>query len=170
MAAPSVAQRHVVIDSNVLVAANGESDQANSHCVDVCIEMLHEARESWTIALDRDGEIIAEYSTKCVFGGKPGLGHEFFRWVFDNRYAICHLVDITRHSEREFEEFPDREDLKAFDRSDRKFAATALTSVPQATVWNAVDSDWSECEVGFAAIGLDITELCPDCLKISGVA
>lgn len=41
-------------------------------------------------------------------------------------------------------EFPDTPDLAKFDRSGRKWVATALGCTPTATIYNAVDSDYAQ--------------------------
>jgi hypothetical protein len=152
-----------VIDTNVLVVANGSSDQANSSCVIACIEGLRRVRDEELVALDEAGEILGEYSSHCDFAGQPGVGDEFFRWVSDNRYS-CHLIRSNPHAERVYEEFPANEDLKNFDRSDRKFVVTALGCTPAALILNAVDSDWSQSAAALSNAGVQVRELCLDCI------
>jgi hypothetical protein len=158
-------RRFAVIDSNVLIAANGKSDQANSACVENCIDVLMEVTENSSLALDDAGEIVTEYRRYGSYSGQPGVGDRFFLWVHQNQHRACHRVPLTPHEDRGYEEFPDTEDLKSFDRSDRKFVATALACTPPATIYNAVDSDWSHHALPLAAAGVKVKELCPDCLK-----
>jgi len=154
-----------VVDSNVLIAANGKSEQANDACVEKCIDVLLEVRTATSLALDDGDEILAEYARYCSHSGQPGVGDEFFRWAFDNQYTSCHRIHLTIDEDRVYQEFPDTPDLERFDRSDRKFVATALGCVPTATIYNAVDSDWSQSAPALAAAGVPVIELCPDCLK-----
>jgi hypothetical protein len=145
--------------------ANGNSDQANDACMGKCIDLLLKVSGEASIALDRDGKIFDEYSVYCDYSGEPGAGDEFFVWVHENKWTSCHLVSITPHEDRGYEEFPDTPDLAKFDRSDRKFVATALACTPPATIYNAVDSDWSQSAPALAVAGVPVAELCPDCLK-----
>jgi len=55
--------------------------------------------------------------------------------------------------------------LAALDASDRKFAAVALTYASPALILNALDSDWRDCAQGIAEVGLEVNELCPQCLR-----
>jgi len=154
-----------VIDSNVLIAANGKSDQANDACVDRCVDVLMEVSQESSLALDDGNEILNEYSRCCNYSGQPGVGDRFFLWAQRNQHTTCLRVPLTPHEDRGYQEFPDTQDLAKFDPSDRKFVATALGCTPTATIYNAVDSDWSHSAPALAAVGIPVTELCPDCLK-----
>lgn len=153
--------RFAVIDSNVLIVANRESDQATDTCVENCVDVLMEVQANASLAVDEAGEIVTEYSRYCSYSGQPGVGDRFFLWAHRNQ----HRVRLTPHETRGYEEFPATEALATFDPSDRKFVATALACEPTATIYNAVDSDWSHHAAPLAAAGAQVTELCPDCLK-----
>lgn len=159
-------RQRAVIETNVLIVANGKSDQANDACMGKCIDLLLKVSDAASVALDRGGEIFDEYSRYCDYSGEPGAGDEFFVWVHENKWTSCHPVSITPHEDRGYEEFPDTPDLANFDRSDRKFVATALACTPPAIINNAVDSDWSQSASALAAAGVPVTELCPDCLRL----
>lgn len=73
-------------------------------------------------------------------------------------------MDLTPHDDRVYEEFPDGEALKDFDRSDRKFVATALSCDPVGEIFNALDSDWRNDAKALANAGALVRELCPDCI------
>lgn len=154
-----------VVDSNVLISANGKSDQANDTCLEKCVDILLEVSSSGSLALDNGNEILSEYSRYCNYSGKPGVGDLFFAWAVDNQYTTCRLVPLTLHEDRGFEEFPDTQALAKFDRSDRKWIATALGCTPTATIYNAVDSDYAQHAQALADAEIPVTELCPDCLK-----
>jgi hypothetical protein len=157
--------RLAVIDSNVLIAANGKSDQANDACVDRCVEILVEVSQGSSLAMDDGNEILNEYSRYCNYSGQPGVGDRFFLWAQRNQYATCLRVALNPHEDRGYEEFPDTPDLAKFDPSDRKFVATALGCTPTATIYNAVDSDYAQHAQALADAAIPVTELCPDCLK-----
>ncbi|WP_371374859.1 hypothetical protein [Thalassotalea aquiviva] len=150
-----------VIDTNVLVVANGKSNQASIDCELSCIEFI-ETYKNLTIALDHTGLIMDEYEIHCSYKGSPGLGDKFFKYLYDNQYdpsSNINLVNITPCDDeaKSFEELPDNE----FDRSDRKLLATAV--VANADVVNATDSDWIEQKELMQQLGVTVTQLCPDC-------
>jgi hypothetical protein len=160
-------KRWAVIDTNVLIAANRKSSQANGACVENCIDFLFEVREAGSLVLDETGDIFEEYSSSGYlnYSGRPGSGDEFFVWVYENQHTKCHRVPLTPHEDRVYEEFPDTPALATFDRSDRKWIATALGCTPTATIYNAVDSDYAQHAQALADAAIPVTELCPDCIK-----
>lgn len=160
-------KRRAVIETNILIAANRKSEQANDACVEKCIDLLFEVREADFLALDEIGDIFEEYSNcgYLSYSGRPGSGDEFFVWVYENQHTKCHRVPLTPHEERGYEEFPDTPNLAKFDRSDRKWIATALGCTPTATIYNALDSDYAEHAQALSEAAIPVTELCPDCLK-----
>ena len=154
-----------VLDTNVLVVANGRSPEtADAQCQAACEELLVAVQKSTNLALDDGGEILDEYGRYCSHAGAPGLGDQFFRWAFESQYTSSRRVPITPIGDGSYAEFPTSTDLEAFDRSDRKFVAVAVACADKATIANAVDSDWSESQVALAQAGVHVQELCQHCL------
>jgi len=156
----------VVIDTNVLQVANQNSPQAGPKCVRQCIDRLLEVRDRERIALDKSMFILEEYRKQGFsFSGQPGVGDEFFRWLFDNQANndVCELVDVkpTNKSGNNFAEFPDVPELEDFDRSDRKFVAVAINSGVRPPILNAVDSDWWDFRDSLCQHGVKIEFVCP---------
>jgi hypothetical protein len=149
-----------VIDTNVLVVANGRNTHATIGCQRSCADALVEIQGSGRIALDHAGEILAEYSTYCAFRGAPGIGDEFFRWVMDNQYSSCTRIKLSVDSERGYIEFPNDPSLTTFDLADRKFIAVALSCSPTAIVLNAVDPGYRDHQEALSRIGIRVNELC----------
>lgn len=156
----------VVIDTNVLVAANGKSDQAGPDCVLACVSALEEAKMSKLILVDSEMRIFDEYRRHACYSGRPGLGDAFFKWLWNNQANLhhCEQVEINPkvNDPHEFEEFPNDLMLAGFDRSDRKFVAVALASGKNPSIFNATDSDWWHFRVELESIGLRIEFLCPE--------
>jgi hypothetical protein len=152
-----------VVDTGVLIAANGREEEIDPECVKKCIAALLAVREG-TLVLDEGMEIFREYMTYGSFSGQPGVGDAFFKWVADNRYndAVCERVELVPHPDRIFEAFPQDPELESFDPSDRKFVAAALTSVNDPTLLIAVDSDWWDHREALQANGVKIDFLCPE--------
>ena len=158
-----------VVDTNVPVAANGRSEQADLDCVIACIDALAQVRRQGRVMLDDGRLILNEYMGRLSLSGQPGAGDFFMKWVWsvqaDERR--CRLVHLTPRPEDpdSFVEFPDDPRLAHFDRSDRKFVAVALGSGENPLVLNAVDSDWAEHFTGLHEAGLKIQFLCPQHVK-----
>ncbi len=151
-----------VVDVNVAIVANGKkSPQADFACRLACVKALKQVRDN-LICLDDGDHILSEYRNNLSMSGQPGVGDEFMYWLHQNQYTktVCEQVVIHKHAKRVFEEFPDDSALAAFDRSDRKYVAVALTSRNQPTILNAVDSDWWEFKKPLEAHAVVIQFLC----------
>ncbi|MHB1156018.1 MAG: hypothetical protein ACYC26_04175 [Phycisphaerales bacterium] len=154
-----------VVDTNVPVVANDRSTQADPDCVISCIDALGEVRNRGAIVLD-DGELIlGEYMQNLSMSGQPGAGDVFMKWVWsvqaDDTKCERVVLSFRGGGRDDFNEFPDDPDLVKFDRSDRKFVATALASRENPVVLNAVDSDWAEHHRALKKNGINVRFLCP---------
>jgi hypothetical protein len=154
----------VVIDTNVLVAANGKSVHAGLDCQLACINALEEITKRKVVVIDTAMRIIDEYRRHASPAGQPGLGDAFFKWLWLNQGNTdhCEQVEITpRDSDmRDFEEFPADSSLAGFDPADRKFVAVAIASVKHPRILNATDSDWWNFKDEIKGIGLKVDFLC----------
>lgn len=155
----------VVVDTNVLVVANGQTPQASRACVETCEDALLDAPNS-VIVIDTAGLILEEYSRHASRAGRPGVGDFFLKWLHENqaRPEHCERVEVTPLDSQgtEFAEFPDDRALRGFDRSDRKFVAVAIASRHDPSVLNATDTDWCEYREALLAHGVTVRFLCPD--------
>lgn len=133
-----------VVDTGVLIVANGRSEQAPAACVAQCIGELQMIR-SEVLVLDRAGEILREYFGRVSRSGQPGLGDMLAKWAYDNQAnpAVVRAVDLHADDDWGFAEFPHDPDLATFDRSDRKFVAAACAAGPGTRLVSAVDSDYT---------------------------
>jgi len=158
----------VVIDTNVLIVANGRSRQADEDCVLACLDALDQARTG-VVLLDDMGRILNEYRGRLSLSGQPGVGDAFFKWLHDHQADSrhCENVRITPKpsDEEDFEEFPDDPDLSRFDRSDRKFVAVARASRRSPRILNAVDRDWWDFREALKVNGVLVQFLCPSAMK-----
>ena len=150
-----------VVDTNVLVVANGRSTHAGEECQLATIDALRRVKDSHTLILDTGSRILAEYRRHCSHSGQPGVGDEFFLWAFNNQ-ARLRLVALTENQERCFEEFPDDPALAEFDPDDRVFVATSLAARVRNLILNAVDSDYHLHRSGLQRAGVRVKELCPN--------
>jgi hypothetical protein len=161
--------RKVILDTNVLIVANGESEQASLTCVSACQTVLKQVQEQQSlIVLDEPDFIFKEYQNHLNPTGQPGLGDVFFKWLFKNRWysEYCEIVPLQplrcendRHNGN-FAEFPDSPALQTFDPSDRKFVATCIAASKQPVIFNAVDDGWVWHQAALDAEGIRVDNLC----------
>lgn len=154
-----------VVDTNVPIVANGRS-HADPVCVIACVEALQRVCSDGVIVLDDAMQILSEYMDHLSLGGEPGAGDAFMKWVWSvqadqNRCERVILIPRSQNDPDDFAGFPDDPDLAAFDRSDRKFVATALASLSGPVILNAVDRDWADSYDALVRNGLSIRFLCP---------
>ncbi len=155
--------RAFIVDNNVPIAANGDSD-ASEECVISAIDLLFEVQKGM-IVLDDSQQMYLEYKKYLDFNPMPQMpGKSFYLWVHENQFnpAKCEQVTITPHPIRGFAEFPDDKELQKFDPPDRKFVAVFFKSVNSVAIYNATDSDWVQFGSAFERLGIRITNICPE--------
>jgi len=159
--------RAAVVDTNVLIVANQGADHVTPECIIAAIDALSALRRSGVVALDDGGLILDEYFARASLAGQPGVGDAFLRHLYDNLYneAVCRLVTVTPIEDGSFAEFPQKERLAGFDRSDRKFVAVALRCNPTAEVLNATDTDWWHHRDALEENGVQVRFLCPELMR-----
>jgi hypothetical protein len=151
----------LVLDTTVLVVANGQSTHATLDCVEASVGCLWAARKG-VVVIDDDYLILTEYRSNVSERGQPGQGDAFLLWLFRNmwRSERCEQVAITPHPDRGFVEFPNDDGLKTFDPSDRKFVATALASKREPELANSADRGWKRHEKSLTRNGVRLRFLC----------
>ena len=154
----------IVVDTNVLVVANGNNDQADHKCELACIEMLEGATKGKQIVLlDASNLIMDEYEGYCSYSGEPGVGDMFFKFLHDHQYSANSIarvpIQTTPDKEGGFANLPPN----SFHKNDRKFLAVAKAG--DGRVVNATDSHWSEHAAFIDSMGVCVCELCRQCLK-----
>lgn len=162
------ANNAVVMDTNVAMVANGQTEQAGLQCRQNCIAALRRIQEDKIILLDAGGLILDECRRYLHPSGQPGVGDAFFRWLWQNQgnYQHCRMVSITPHPRRGFAEFPDDDTLADFDPSDRKFVAVALASTERPSVLNASDTDWRQHRDALEKHGVAVCFICPELMDV----
>lgn len=150
-----------IVDTNVAVTANGQSQQADLSCVRACIENLLHIQKGRKMVLDTSWHVIREYKDNLSESGQPGVGDAFLLWVLQNwaNPDICEL-HILKMKDQEFADFPITPDLAQFDRSDRKFIALAVVS--NAPIHTAVDQDFWDYKDALAKHQIRVEFVCPN--------
>ena len=166
----------VIIDTNVMVVANGKTSapQARCKCIIHCQARLAEIlRGSEKILLDDKKRIIQEYKNNLNEKGR-GHGDQFWRelvrrmWREEEQEKVIRVrITPLEGNGTDFEEFPnDDPSLKDFHKKDRKFVAIAIAYQhdhgQEAPILQAEDSGWAEFRADLAAHGVQVDSICED--------
>ena len=152
----------VVVDTNVVVVANGRSQQASAACVLTCTEKLQQIMSGdLKLVLDDGWRILEEYMRNLNSGGAD-VGDRFLRWLLTHKDRQCDFVSITPidGSENDFHEFPADLSLDGFDPADRKFIAVALSHSGNPPILQAVDSKWWNYCASLSRNGITVDFIC----------
>lgn len=157
-----------LVDTNVPKTANlaTQSDRdpdVSDACVQACILAIEHVTKRYGLIIDVGDEIFNEYRQQLSMKGQPGVGDRFMKWVHDNRWSLpeTNRVTITRNGDS-YEEFPTHDGLNNFDRSDRKFVATANAHLEKPPILQATDSKWWGWKDALAEVGITVQFLCPE--------
>jgi hypothetical protein len=152
----------VVVDTNVLVVANGKCDQASPECVIRATEFLVNAQRHAVTVLDVGHDIFSEYQNRCSFKGQPGVGNRFFVYLHQAQADPRRVAKVPTHPDGNDSYVEVPPSLADFDRSDHKFIATFIADERRSVIVNSWDSDWREARHDLAAERIRVAELCPD--------
>lgn len=153
----------VVIDTNVLLVANGTHDEVSPKCRETCVNALLARQRSGMVVIDDGYRILGEYGNRTYPNQPKGVGDAFLKWLLQNQYntsRVCR-VPITETEPDRFEEFPEPLLEERFDPPDRKFAAVASAHPAKPPIWQAADSKWLDWWPQLEARGISVDFLCP---------
>jgi hypothetical protein len=152
-----------VVDTNVLLVANGEHSDVSPGCVIACVEVLEHLRKRGCVVLDDGYEILSEYSQKTKPNTGNRVGDAFLKWLFQNsgNTRFVTQVHIDKHAERGYTEFPDDAELHDFDHADRKFVAVAAAHTNRPPILQGTDSKWAEWSERLLIHRINVEFLCP---------
>ena len=160
-----------IVDTNVIIAANGEAPHASLKDVESCQKRIKQILGQRETSLVDDGwRILEEYKRYVDLKSRKGIGDIFVKTLLQNlmrQPAICTMVHINPldGSDTNFKEFPDNEGLSDFDVADRKFIAVAIAYErvhdKKATILQALDRKWEPFRKAFEQEGVSIHFLCP---------
>lgn len=134
----------VVIDTNVLLVANGKHQEVSAECIEECIQQLEKIMKQGITILDDSYRILSEYQNKTQPNQPKGVGDVFLKWLLRNQANSKHaeVVNINENSTDKFDEFPDTDLLDEFDPPDRKFVAVANAHTEKPPILQAADCKW----------------------------
>ena len=154
----------VVVDTNVVLVANGQHQDVSQDCVVACAIRLQAIMQVGKLALDDRYLILLEYQNKTTPKTSNRPGDAFVKWALQNN-RNPHRVDqvpIKEHAQRGFFSFPDDPDLEQFDIADRKFVAVAAAHPDLPPILQAVDSKWLGWSPALERHRVKVDYLCPD--------
>ena len=137
--------RRAVVDTNVLLVANGDHADISEDCVITCIEAINRLAHDGVTVIDDEWRILGEYHNKLSPNhGQPRPGDVFLKHLLRQQSNTARVfgVSITESADDWFEEFPDHELQRAFDPPDRKFIAVAAADAGSTPVLQAADCKW----------------------------
>jgi len=151
-----------VIDTNVLLVANGDHADVSTDCRVECVRRLLALQASGVAVIDDGFRILGEYLNKTQVNPPKGVGDVFLKWLLReaNNSARVEQVTITETADTCFAEFPDPVLQPTFDAPDRKFAAVAHAHPDRPPVWQAADCKWLDWWQPLRAYGVQVEFLC----------
>lgn len=156
----------IVIDTNILLVADGQAKHMSSACKIECLNRLENAQAREQVVLDHQRMILNEYGNKLNPSRRPpSPGSAFLKWLLVNQgnslhTAMINLTPLDKEKTR-FAEFPCDADLEAaFDPSDRKFVSAANAHSDKPPILESSDSKWLGWEPQLKRHGIELEVLC----------
>lgn len=152
----------VIVDTNVILVANGQHPDVSDACVVACARHLQLLMVSGKVAIDDAYRILSEYQNKTLPAVGTRAGDSFVKWLLRNNAnpARCDQIALIDNAERGFNSFPDDERLWDFDPPDRKFVAVAAAHVDRPPISQAADSKWLRWAPALADHQIRVNFLC----------
>lgn len=151
-----------VVDTNVILVANGSHEDVSPECVIACVEGLTKLMKSGVLVVDDGFRIFSEYLSKTSPRGAKGVGDVFVKWALQHKAQPKRVqqVALTERAQDRYEEFPDMALEPRFDGSDRKFVAVAHAHATKPNIWQAADCKWLDWWPALKACGVEVEFLC----------
>lgn len=151
-----------VVDTNVLLAANGAHGELSADCVIACVEQLQALQADGVVVIDDDFRILGEYRHKTRLNPPKGVGDVFLKWLLREAGNLTRVaqVSLTETAADTFVEFPCADLQDAFDAADRKFASVAHAHPDRPPILQAADSKWLDWWPALQARGVHVRFLC----------
>ena len=156
----------VVIDTNVLLVADGQANHMSPACKLECLNRLDGVKASDQVVLDQQRMILEEYGHKLNPSKRPpSPGGAFLKWLLVNQCNPHHTATVTLTpldgDGTRFAEFPPDSGLEAaFDPSDRKFVSVAYAHAERPPILESADSKWLGWEAALLRHDIRLEVLC----------
>jgi len=160
----------MVIDTNVLLVAEGLQEAASARCVAECARRLYECRQSESkILIDDAFEIIKEYKKKLSPDRPLKPGSLFLKWLLQNRSNSARIIacSIISDGAGRYKPFPDKPDQSVVDEDDRKFISVAHSHNSEVAIFQALDSQWMDWQVYLRDEAISVEWICEDEARVA---
>lgn len=161
-------EKYLIIDTNVPVKAAKlfPDTEVDRQCSLACFRFVKKLLDSNdTVVIDTGREILREYEKNIDIHAEDNVATEFLKWIYQKRMSGgVSEYQITKNGDT-YQEYPDSEDLKNFDRSDRKFVALANAHPAHPCIYNGSDTDWWLFKSALERNGIQIVFLSEDYMK-----
>lgn len=157
-----------VIDTNVLLVANGQHKAVSHDCIKNCIEKLMAIKLHGKVLIDDDYEILKEYKNKTSPNTGNRVGDMFLKWLLQNKAnkKYCEQVSLIKNDVKKWESFPDDTSLEDFDEEDKKFVAVSIVHPKKPKILQSADTRWLQWAPHLENNGVKVEFLCKkDILK-----
>lgn len=154
----------VVVDTNVILVANGQHADISPECIAACSLKLKEIMDNGTLVIDDNFRILNEYLNKTTPKTSNRPGDRFVKWALQNNANKNKIesVELVEDATRSFESFPNDIALNSFDPPDRKFVAVAASHKEKPPILQAADCKWLDWEESLRHHGINIKFVCPE--------
>src|SRR5271156_6194837 len=85
----------VVIDTNVLLVADGQAKQMSPQCRAACVTRLEQVQSREQVVLDHSRLILGEYHHKLNPNRQPSPGRAFLKWLLQRMAMSQHVCYVT---------------------------------------------------------------------------
>lgn len=156
----------IVIDTNILLVADGQAPHMSPSCKIECLNRLERSKATEQVVLDHQRIILEEYGHKLNPSRRPpSPGGVFLKWLLVNQCNPQHtaMVSLTPldAAKTRFAEFPRDATLeRVFDPSDRKFVSAAHSHPEKPPILECSDSKWLGWEARLQVHGIRLEILC----------
>lgn len=157
-----------IIDTNVILTANGQHQGVSSEGVANCSRKLLSVMSSSVVVIDDGYEILNEYQNKTTPSKGKASGDVFLKWLLNNSKNAkhCKQVSLTKGSIPDtYVDFPDQTLHDDFDPPDRKFVAVAGADSCEPKIIQATDCKWLNWNARLKAADIDVEYICPDDIR-----
>jgi hypothetical protein len=160
----------IVIDTNVLLVADGQAEHMSPQCRVACVTRLERIQSGEQVVLDQSWLILNEYGNRLDSKRQPTPGSAFLKWLLQRTKMPQHVcfvkITATNKEQTVFSEFPsDAQLLEEFDPADRKFVAVANAHGEKPPILQSADSKWLGWESRLASHGIRLEVLCREELE-----
>lgn len=154
----------VVVDTNVLLVAEGKHPDVSEECVLSCVARLQQIMRGEVVVLGDDYQMLGEYQNKLDAKRGKGAGTVFLKWLLQRQSNAQHVVQVTinEYAENQYREFPVPSLEHEFDPPDRKFPAVSNAHPAKPQILQASDCKWLRWWPELQAAGISVHFLCPD--------